>query len=103
MAIIDQYRSILTVLIEFDVTPGECEEHLAEIKSFFNEVVRVQPGFISTNLHTSLDRTKIVNYAQWKTEQDYQNFLENSEAQKAGEKVLSLKPRTILLKVAFAS
>ncbi len=103
MAIIDQYRNILTVLIEFDVEPEKCDEHIAHIKSFLNEIVKKQPGFISANLHVSLDKKKIVNYAQWKNEQDYQNFLDNKEAQQAGSEVLKIQPKETWLKVAHAS
>jgi len=103
LAVIDQYRGILTVLVEFDVDPLDSEENVAHIKSFLDNVVRNQPGFISANLHTSLDKRKIINYAQWKNEADYQNFLNNIEVQKAGEKVLSLNPKSVLMKVAFVS
>lgn len=103
MAIIDQYRNILTVLIEFDVTPEECDSHVANIKTFLTETVKQQPGFISANLHTSLDKAKIVNYAQWKSEADFQAFLDNKDAQAAGKEVLKIEPRVVWMKVAYAS
>jgi len=103
MAVIDKYRDILTVLIEFEVDPKECDEHIKNIKEFFNNTVRKQPGFISANLHISLDRKKVVNYAQWKNEDFYNEFLNNKELQSAGEKVNLKNPRSTLLKVAFAS
>lgn len=103
MAIIDQYRNILTVLIEFEVTPEECDQHVANIVEFLTSTVKQQPGFISANLHTSLDKTKVINYAQWKSEADYQAFLDNEEAQAAASKVLKFEPRVTWMKVAFAS
>jgi hypothetical protein len=34
--------------------------------------MRRQPGFISANLHVSLDRKRIVNYAQWRSKSDFE-------------------------------
>lgn len=103
MAVIDHYRNILTVLIEFEIPSEEVESHLANIKVFLNDVVKIQPGFISANLHVSTDKKKVINYAQWKTEEDYQNFLNNKEAQKAAQDVLKYEPRTTFMKVVYTS
>lgn len=103
MAVIDQYRDILTVLVEFDIDPTNCDEHIRKIKEFFNNVVRKQPGFISANLHLSLDKKKVINYAQWKNEDFYNEFLNNEEVQSAGKMVLIKDSKSILMKVAFAS
>jgi quinol monooxygenase YgiN len=103
VAVIDQYRNILTLMIEIDVTPEECDAQVVTIKNFLNEVVKTQPGFISSNLHVSLEKDKIVNYAQWKNESDYQAFLENEEVQKLRKKILKSEPRTIWMKVVHAS
>jgi quinol monooxygenase YgiN len=35
------------------------------------EIFRDQPGFISANLHVSRGRRKVVNYAQWRSKEDY--------------------------------
>jgi hypothetical protein len=37
------------------------------------------PGFISANLHTSLDGTRVVNYAQWASEQQYKEALQRAD------------------------
>ncbi|HEU4349229.1 MAG TPA: antibiotic biosynthesis monooxygenase family protein [Actinoplanes sp.] len=31
-----------------------------------------QPGFISANIHASLDRTRVVNYAQWASQDAFE-------------------------------
>ena len=38
------------------------------------------PGFVSANLHKSLDGTKVVNYAQWRSKEDFEAMLQNPEA-----------------------
>lgn len=103
MAIIDQYRSLLTVLVEFEVDPSECDDHVSSLKSFINEVVKKQEGFISANLHTSLDKKKVVNYAQWKNEECFQNFFKTMEGDELTSKMLEKKHHITFLKVVHAS
>ncbi|MGH3148690.1 MAG: antibiotic biosynthesis monooxygenase family protein, partial [Rubrobacter sp.] len=38
------------------------------------------PGFVSANLHRSLDGTKVTNYAQWRSREDFEAMLENPAA-----------------------
>ena len=40
-----------------------------------------QPGYVSANIHTSLDGTHVVNYAQWRSQADFEAMLHNPEAQ----------------------
>ncbi|WP_199442832.1 antibiotic biosynthesis monooxygenase [Umezawaea beigongshangensis] len=43
--------------------------------------VRHRPGFVSANYHVSLDGSRIVNYAQWASEEDYrESFRDNPGA-----------------------
>ena len=42
--------------------------------------MRDLPGFISANIHRSLDRTKVVNYAQWKTREAFNAMLQHPDA-----------------------
>jgi heme-degrading monooxygenase HmoA len=39
-----------------------------------------QEGFISAKLHKSLDGTKVVNYAQWKSKEAFEKMLKNPTA-----------------------
>ncbi len=43
-------------------------------------MIRHQPGFISANLHASLDGTHVVNYAQWRTPEDLRAMLAHPAA-----------------------
>jgi quinol monooxygenase YgiN len=45
-----------------------------------DDVMRHQPGFISANLHISLDKTRILNYAQWRSKEDFERMLQNPDA-----------------------
>ena len=37
------------------------------------------PGFISANIHRSLDGTKVFNYAQWESANDFNASLQNPD------------------------
>ena len=38
------------------------------------------PGFVSANIHKSLDGTHVVNYGQWRSKEDFEAMLNNPEA-----------------------
>ncbi len=39
------------------------------------------PGFVSANIHRSVDGVRVVNYAQWRRREDFEAMLKNPEAQ----------------------
>ncbi len=43
-------------------------------------MLRHQPGFISANLHRSLDGTKVINYAQWASRDAFEAMFQNPDA-----------------------
>jgi quinol monooxygenase YgiN len=51
----------------FTVTPEQQHELVRLLTAFVEEVVRGMPGFISANLHRSVDGKRVVNYAQWES------------------------------------
>lgn len=42
--------------------------------------MRRQPGFVSANIHRSLDGRHVTNYAQWESEAAFRSMLANAEA-----------------------
>ncbi len=38
-------------------------------------------GFVSANIHKSVDGVRVVNYAQWKNREDFEAMLKNPRAQ----------------------
>jgi heme-degrading monooxygenase HmoA len=43
-------------------------------------VVTKQPGYVSGDVHRSLDGTKVVVRAQWRSREDFQALAQNAEA-----------------------
>lgn len=39
-----------------------------------------QPGYVSASIHKSLDGTRVTNYAQWRTREDFEAMLQRADA-----------------------
>jgi quinol monooxygenase YgiN len=71
---------VVTLINVFTVEP-EQQQRLVELwQRATEEVMRQLPGFVSANVHRSLDGTKVVNYAQWQSREAFQAMLQNPEA-----------------------
>ena len=79
-ATINPGTSPITLINVFSVEPGKQDE-LAQVLSEATEMaMKHMPGFVSANIHKSLDGTRVVNYAQWRSKEDFEAMLENPEA-----------------------
>jgi quinol monooxygenase YgiN len=64
--------SVVTLINVFTVDPTH-QQRLVELLTRATEVeVSHAPGFVSASLHRSLDGTKVMMYAQWRSVEDYQ-------------------------------
>ena len=67
MSIIEKNRNILTLINVFTVAPDKQQELVTLLIDATQQTMRRLPGFISANIHRSLDGKKVVNYAQWES------------------------------------
>lgn len=73
-------RNLATLINLFTVT-RETQQQLVDLLTEVTEqVMRHQPGFISANIHASLDGTRVVNYAQWRSRDDFLAMLDDPTA-----------------------
>jgi quinol monooxygenase YgiN len=79
-------NSLTAVILIFTVKPEQQQELIDTIEEFL-EIVRLQPGFVSANLHKSTDGVKVANYAQWQNMEAYEAFRNNAEVQAKAEKL----------------
>ena len=79
-------NSLTTVIIIFTVKPQQQQDLIEAIKEFL-ETVKTQPGFVSANLHKSIDGVKVANYAQWSSMDAFKTFRENEEVQQKAKKL----------------
>ncbi len=64
----------------FVVKPDRSEELLELLSRATEEAIRHLPGFLSANLHKSLDGTRVANYAQWRSVAARNDVLESTGA-----------------------
>ncbi|MCC5621375.1 antibiotic biosynthesis monooxygenase [Nostoc sp. CHAB 5715] len=63
------------------------EENRQKIDEMKAKGAVIVEGFISASYHKSLDGTKVVNYAQWKSQADWQAFTQDPQGAALGEKI----------------
>lgn len=80
MTTLDPADGYMTLINTFEVAPEHAEE-LIRILEDATATMKHMPGFVSANLHLSQDKTRVVNYAQWASVDDFQTMLKNPEAQ----------------------
>lgn len=79
MVTISSSAEIQTVITTFEVTPGTCEDLLAELRGACNAFVSKQPGFVGAAMHVNDAQTRIANYTQWQSRDDFQRMLRSDE------------------------
>ncbi len=87
MPAIAKNNDVITVVIIFAIEPAEQQQLIDTIIEFLETTVKHQPGFVSSSIHKSIDGVRVMNYAQWETQADYQAFVKNAGVQAKGEKL----------------
>jgi len=70
----------MTLVNVFSVEPSNQEKLVQLLNNAAEKTMRQQPGFVSANIHKSLDGTRVVKYAQWATKGDFEASLRSPEA-----------------------
>jgi len=89
---IDTGHDITTLINVFTVT-SETQQPLVDLLvDATDKVMRHRPGFVSATIHTSLDGTRVVNYAQWRSREGFQAMLDDPAAQEHMKAAGALAP-----------
>jgi quinol monooxygenase YgiN len=80
MAIIDQRDDVFTLINVFTVKQENQDTLVTLLTEATNNTMRRLPGFVSASIHKSLDNTRVVNYAQWRSKDDFDAMRTNPEA-----------------------
>ena len=93
--LISRENDLITLINVFDTTP-EQQQALIDQWIRFTEEVRNEPGYVGTALHKSTDGTRVMNYAHWRSQADFDNFLKQHGAEFAefGLHSLRMDPHT---------
>lgn len=80
-ATIDAGNALVTLVNVYEVAPEKQAELARRLADATEQVMRQQPGFVSVSIHCSFDGTRVVNYAQWATKEDFERLFKNPQAQ----------------------
>jgi quinol monooxygenase YgiN len=69
----------VTLVNVFTVAPERQAELVEALDRATAAVFVGDPGFVSANLHASLDGTRVINYAQWASQEAYDAALARPE------------------------
>ncbi|MGH3373214.1 MAG: antibiotic biosynthesis monooxygenase family protein [Actinoallomurus sp.] len=82
MSVISEERRLKTYINVFHCKPENQKALSAAIRKETEDIVRNMPGFVSANVHCSVDGTRVTNYAQWSDLDAFQQHI-RSEAGRA--------------------
>jgi quinol monooxygenase YgiN len=102
MTIIKKDNNVITLINVFTVDSSNQQRLVDILIETTEQVMNKQEGFISANIHKSLDGTHVVNYAQWESKEAFEKMLKNPKAIMHMNEVLTLaKADGSLYEVAF--
>src|SRR6266487_4220 len=70
---ISKENNVTTLINVFSVKP-ENQEKLLKLWIEFTEDLKSEPGLLGASLHKSQDGTRVINYAQWRSDGDFDAF-----------------------------
>ncbi len=82
-----QYYTLINIFTMEPIQQQTVVDLLTEITS--TRVAR-QPGFVSSSLHKSHDGKRVLMYAQWRSQKDYEAMRGGSDSKEALEKLMSI-------------
>jgi heme-degrading monooxygenase HmoA len=81
MTTISVDKPVVTIVNVFTVEQENQQPLIDLLVEATKRTMRHLPGFVSANIHKSLDGKHVTNYAQWRREEDFRAMLTNPEAQ----------------------
>jgi heme-degrading monooxygenase HmoA len=85
---ITKESTYLTFINVFETTP-ERQQEVIDSWLRANQAQQDVPGLIAAALHKSLDGTRVVNYTQWRSQEDFERFEQRSHEGRETRHVLS--------------
>jgi quinol monooxygenase YgiN len=82
MTTISKDNKVITLINVFTVERENQQRLVDMLVEATEKTMKHVPGFVSANIHKSLDGVRVVNYAQWRKREDFEAMMKNPEAQK---------------------
>ena len=87
MPTIAKHNEVVTVIFSLATEPARQQDLIDLMIDALETTTKHQPGFVSASLHKSLDGTRVFNYAQWRSQAEYEAFAQSSEDQAIGARL----------------
>lgn len=81
MTTISKDNEVMTLINVFTVEPENQQRLVDLLIEATEKTMKNISGFISASIHQSRDGGRVVNYAQWRSKEDFAAMLKNPEAQ----------------------
>lgn len=90
MTTISVDNPVVTLINVFTVAPDRQQELAEALSAATEKLFMTIDGFVSANIHTSLDGTRVVNYAQWASEQQHAQMQQLPEAREHMAEIMTI-------------
>lgn len=80
MSTIAKGSNLLTLINVFIVEPEKQQQLVTVLIDATEQTMKHLPGFVSANIHRSLDGKKVVNYAQWESKAAFEAMIKDPKA-----------------------
>ena len=81
MTVISESNRGIAMINVFTVNDGKQQELVDFLTQSTKDLMRHFPGFISANFHKSTDGKYVANYAQWETQEAWEEMQKDPRAQ----------------------
>ena len=69
----------MTLVNVFTVAPKDQQRLVDLLVEATEAVMSKQPGYVSASIHRSFDGTRVTNYAQWRSREDFEAIFRNPD------------------------
>ena len=90
MVTISKENSVVTLVNVFTVEPEDQQKLVDMLVGATEKTMKNIPGFVSANIHKSLDGKRVVNYAQWRSAEDFEAMVKAPEAQEHMKPIMEI-------------
>jgi heme-degrading monooxygenase HmoA len=70
MAVISNDRNVIELINVITVEPDDQQAIVDNVREILKNIAEKQPGFISSKVYKSLDRTRVAYFIRWRSQDD---------------------------------
>ncbi len=99
--LVSQEGNLITLINVFETRPEQQRELIDHWIRFVDSVKDGEPGLLGAALHRSIDGTRVINYAQWRSEEDHARFMKKYREQMEARRPLAERVDPHLYEVVY--